>query len=308
MTDSQGRLPHAFPYQGSKRGLASQILRHFPDDIDCLIEPFCGSAAVSVAAATRGLANRFWLNDVNAPLMKLWEEILERPAELAIDYGELWRNQHFDRRKFFDEVRAKFNSTGEPRYLLYLLARIVKGSVRYSANGRFNQSPDNRRSGMRPTTMRDQLLGVAALLAGRTTLTATDFRRVVREARPTDLVYMDPPYQGTSFTRDHRYCRGVAFDEFVDVLATMNDAGISYIVSYDGRTGSKRHGQDLPRRLFLRHLEVNAGRSTQSTLLGKVRETVESLYLSPALDSRLGSGLSSPVSTESRDTPQLGLL
>lgn len=308
MTDSRGRLPHAFPYQGSKRGLASQILRHFPDDVDCLIEPFCGSAAVSVAAAARGLANRFWLNDVNAPLMKLWEEILERPTELAVDYGDLWRNQHFDRRKFFDEVRAKFNSTSEPRYLLYLLARIVKGSVRYSANGRFNQSPDNRRSGMRPTTMRDQLLGVAALLAGRTMLTATDFRQVVREAKPADLVYMDPPYQGTSFTRDHRYCRGVSFDEFVGVLASMNEAGVSYIVSYDGRTGSKRHGQDLPRRLFLRHLEVNAGRSTQSTLLGKVRETIESLYLSPALDSRLRSGLSSPVSAESPGTRQLGLL
>ena len=109
---------------------------------------------------------------------------------------DLWRTQQFDRRKFFDQVRDEFNTTHEPRHLLYLLARIVKGSVRYSTNGRFNQSPDNRRSGMRPTMMRDNLLGVAALLGGRTKTTATDFRRVVSEAGPEDLVYLDPPYQG----------------------------------------------------------------------------------------------------------------
>lgn len=308
MTDPQGRVPHAFPYQGSKRSIAKQILRHFPDDVDCLIEPFCGSAAISVASAARGLANRFWLNDINTALMKLWEEILERPDELALEYGDLWANQHFDRRKFFDEIRARFNSTGEPRHLLYLLARIVKGSVRYGTNGRFNQSPDNRRSGMRPTLMRNQLLGVATLLAGRTRLSSTDFRQVIHEAKSTDLVYLDPPYQGTSFTRDHRYCRGVSFNEFVDALASMNDAGISYIVSYDGRTGSKRHGRELPAHLSLTHLEIRAGRSTQSTLLGKARETVESLYLSRALHSRLQRNRSGAGSAQNARARQLGLL
>ncbi len=152
---SQGRLPHALPYQGSKRAIAGRILRHFPHDVGCLIEPFCGSAAVSVAAAARGFADRFWLNDVNAPLMNLWEDILERPVELGAEYEELWRSQQFDPREFFDQVRDEFNTTHEPRLLLYLLARIVKGSVRYSANGKFNQSPDNRRCGMRPVMMRD---------------------------------------------------------------------------------------------------------------------------------------------------------
>ena len=281
------RLPHPFPYQGSKRAVADQILPHFPPRARRLIEPFCGSAAVSIAAAANGLAERFWLNDVNGPLMELWDEILQRPDALAERYAELWRRQHADRKEFFVRVRAEFNRAHAPHHLLYLLARIVKGSVRYGANGRFNQSPDNRRAGMRPDTMRRQLRGVAALLAERTTLTARDFREVLEQAQPEDLVYMDPPYQGTSFTSDHRYYDGLDREEFAQALAALNRRRVPYIVSYDGRTGEREHGAPLPRGLGLRHLEVPAGRSSQATLLGRRSETVESLYLSPALAARL---------------------
>jgi DNA adenine methylase len=54
--------------------------------------------------------------------------------------------------------------TGRPDYFLYLLARCVKGSVRYNANGEFNQSPDNRRKGMRPDFMRSNIIAVSMLM------------------------------------------------------------------------------------------------------------------------------------------------
>ena len=60
----------------------------------------------------------------------------------------------------------------------------------------------------------------------------------------------------------------------------MNLNGVSYLVSYDGRTGEKHHGKSLPSDLELRHLEIYAGKSSQATFLGKHSETVESLYLS----------------------------
>ena len=280
-------IPHPFPYQGSKRGIAQYILPYFPSSVRCLIEPFCGSCAVSIAAATHGLAKQFWLNDLNKPLMELWREILERPNELVRDYEKLWNEQYPDKKKFFFQIRDEFNATHQPHHLLYLLARIVKGSVRYSAEGKFNQSADNRRLGMRPKTMRQQIFGVSTLLAGKTTLSAVDFRIVVEKADKDDLVYMDPPYQGISFTRDHRYYNGLSYDEFIDTLQIMNDKDVSYIISYDGQTGGKTHGKLLPRKLALKHLDIHAGRSSQATLLGYNHETVESLYLSPALVERL---------------------
>lgn len=286
------QVPHPFPYQGSKRNIAHHILPYLPTDIDRLIEPFCGSAAISIATAAYGFAGKFALNDINSALMLLWVEILERPAQLTKEYERLWYEQQSDRKEYFSRVRAEFNATHEPHHLLYLLARIVKGSVRYSSDGHFNQAPDNRRAGMRPETMRRQIFGVSELLAGRTSLSAMDFRELIMTATPTDVVYLDPPYQGVSFARDHRYYRGLSYNELVDVLALMNLNGISYLVSYDGRTGEKHHGKTLPSNLELRHLEICAGKSSQATFLGKHSETVESLYLSPALVNRLESGRS----------------
>lgn len=219
--------------------------------------------------------------------MSLWKEILDNPLCLVDEYEQLWNKQRPDRKAFFFKIREEFNRTHKPEHLLYLLARIVKGSVRYSSEGAFNQSADNRRSGMRHSTMRRQLFEVSALLAGKTTLSSTDYEEVLAIADMKDVVYMDPPYQGTSFTRDHRYFGGLSFEQFVDSLSMLNDRNISYIISYDGHTGDKMHGKPLPRKLLLKHLHINAGRSSQATLLGDSEETIESLYLSSALVQRI---------------------
>lgn len=286
-TVNSANVPHPFPYQGSKRGIAKYILPYFPSDVQCLIEPFCGAGAISIAAAAHGLAKKFAINDLNKPLMDLWSEILYCPDLLCDEYERQWLEQHSDRKSYFLKARSEFNKTHNPRQLLYLLARIVKGSVRYSANGQFNQSADNRRSGMKPNTMRQNIFGVSVLLGKKTTISAVDFRQATERAAEDDLVYMDPPYQGTSFTRDHRYFNGLSYEEFAEALSCMNEKNLSYIISYDGLTGEKSHGKPLPDGLHLRHLHIHAGRSSQATLLGSNHETIESLYLSPALVSRL---------------------
>jgi DNA adenine methylase len=281
------RVPHPIPYQGSKRNLASAILGYVPAKVAGLIEPFAGSAAVTLAAAARGLAERYIINDLNQPLVGLWLAIIESPEKLARQYESLWRAQHENRRRYYDGVRDDFNRTGRPDCLLYLLARCVKASVRYNSNGQFNQSPDNRRMGALPETMRAHILGAARLLQGRTKCLSLGYREVLAQATPDDVIYMDPPYQGVCGERDPRYLQGVLYDEFVEVLELLNYRGIRYLVSYDGRTGGRVHGRKLPEHLRLRLIELDAGRSSQATLLGRAEVTVESLYLSPALDESL---------------------
>ena len=83
---SKPTAPHPFPYQGSKRPFCEHILSRIPAGTGLLVEPFCGSAAVSLAVAARRRAERFWLNDVNAPLIALWREILEHPTRLTDRY------------------------------------------------------------------------------------------------------------------------------------------------------------------------------------------------------------------------------
>jgi DNA adenine methylase len=281
------KIPHPIPYQGSKRNLAKYILPFFPPEINTLFEPFSGSAAISIAAAAHGKAPRFYLNDVNKPLIALWNEIIHNPENIAAQYERLWLEQQGNERKYYDVVRDNFNKTKRPDYLLYLLARCVKASVRYNANGDFNQSPDNRRLGRNPQQMKEDILAVCKLLRSKTTLTSTDYKEVLKKATSKDLVYMDPPYQGVCATGDPRYFSGIDFTEFMGELGKLNEEDIPFILSYDGRTGKKSYGQNLPEEIGMYRLEIEAGRSTQATLLGRDDVTYESVYLSKNLVEKL---------------------
>ncbi len=276
-------IPFPFPYQGSKRKFASVITALFPENAHTLIEPFAGAAAVSLAAAYERRIDQFVLSDVNAPLMALWNRIINQPDDLIQKYQEIWENQLGREKEYYFFIRDEFNRTQKPDLLLFLLVRCVKASVRYNSQGEFNQGPDNRRKGTHPDRMRIQITRTSQLLKGKVKIHSKDYRDIVQQARPVDIVYMDPPYQGVCRNRDPRYVESLAFGAFVDTLRQLNARNIRYIVSYDGRTGSKEHGLPLPATLELRRLEINAGRSSQATLLGKNSITVESLYISPAL-------------------------
>lgn len=296
-------VPQPFQYQGSKRALAPLILKFLPGKVNRLIDPFAGSAALTLACAAQTRAERYWINDLNKPLAELLNLMINRPEELADAYSELWKSDSDGAIDHFYEVRERFNRTQEPQLLLYLLARCIKGAVRYNSEGRFNQSPDKRRLGTRPSTMSQNIMTVSMLLRRRTLVTSHDFRDVLAAAEADDVIYLDPPYQGTSGEKDSRYLAGLSFDDFVAALDELNMRGLRYAVSYDGRTGDRSHGDPLPPYLGLRHIELAAGRSTQATLLGREEHTVESLYLSPALVSEMGgiprmAGHTAPVQAE----------
>ena len=282
-------VPHPFPYQGSKRYLANAIIPLIPEGVSRLIEPFCGSAAVSIASRYTHRVSRIVLADINAPLVELWNSIIDAPDALVEEYGRMWEEQLSDPRDYFMHVRARFNEEPNPSGLLYLMNRIVKGSIRYGKDGRFNQSADNRRLGARPQVVSARIHGVSNLMQG-TQVFAKDYAEIVADAKTDDLVYMDPPYQGTSNNADRRYAAGLQREDYEMVLDEMNHRKLSYMVSYDVVDAQDTYGKRLSDDLGLTHLHLCAGTSTQATLLGKKKKTVESLYLSPALVDRLGGG------------------
>lgn len=277
------KLPHPIPYQGSKRNLADQILRFFPDNFDRLVEPFAGSAAMTIASAFYFKANRFVINDINEPLINLWENIIENPKSIIKHYHDIWHGQHGNEEEYYYQIRERFNDTRQPEYLLFLLAKCVKAAVRYNAQGQFNQSPDKRRLGRNPQMMRDDILRVSKLLKGKTECYSQDYQNILDLATNNDLVYMDPPYQGTGVNGGFNYAGNIEFDNFIVSLFDLNNRNVPFILSYDGRTGNKTYGNPLPNNLNLTKIEINAGRSSQATLLNRNEITYEALYLSPAL-------------------------
>lgn len=263
---------------------------------------------MSVAASVNRIASSFWLNDLNKPLIELLELAIEEPSEIADSYLELWNAQHTNSVTHYFEVRSRFNETSDPKPLLYLLARCVKGSVRYNSEGLFNQSPDKRRKGTRPETMKRNIAGVSSLLKGKCKFTSLDYREVLEQIEDDDFIYMDPPYQGVCGNRDSRYLSGIDFDDFVLALEQLNRKGAKFAISYDGKLGDKTFGKVLPKSLNLEKIEIEVGRSSQSTLLGKEETTIESLYLSPSLSRGLTNTQIGDLSYIGKKPKQLTLL
>lgn len=280
-------VPHIVQYQGSKRNLASQILQYMPQSFSRLIEPFAGMAAITIAVAKQHRADSYYLNDLNQPLISILQEAIDNPDSLLVEYGKVWSEQlDFDGGSVahFYKVRDDFNNGCQTAAnMLYLLARCVKGSVRYSSTGMFNQSPDKRRKGTTPETLAKNIYQISNYLKGKTQFTSVDYREALQQARPGDIVYLDPPYQGVCSTRDSRYYSGIDFDDFVESVDELNRKGMDFIISYDGLCGEKQYGNDLPQELGLTKILLNAGWSSQALLFGRKEITYEALYLSPNL-------------------------
>ena len=277
------RLPHAIPYQGSKRGLAPLIGEYLPSDIDRFYEPFAGSAAMTIFAAHHRLARSFVIADSLVPIVDLWRAIVNEPERVTAEYRALWEGQQTGDQSYFNSVRERYNEDGDPVELLYLICRCVKNAVRFNSKGRFTQSVDKRRLGMRPERMESAVSAISHLLKGRVEFRAGDWLETTTDALPTDFVYMDPPYVGTSIGRDKRYHAQLNQEQVIAGLETMLKRNLRFALSYDGRTGDKIYSDPLPDRLGLTHLHLHAGASSQATLAGKRAETIESLYMSPGL-------------------------
>lgn len=285
-----GKVPHLVQYQGSKRILAPEIVKYIPKTTKRIIEPFAGTGAVSIFAAYQNICEAFVLNDINIPLIQMLQLCIEEPALLVRQYSEIWQGQFAENENsvdYFFRIRNEFNEGKcDAGRMLFLLARVVKGAVRYNVHGEMNQSCDKRRYGTKPDIIECNAFRISELLKGKTEFYSMDYKALLDIAEAGDLVYLDPPYQGTSNkvnARDNRYIQGVEFEEFVGALEQLNEKRIDYIVSYDGMTGNRKIGQTLPEYLKLTHMYIDAGLSTQATLNGKSETTYESLYLSEGL-------------------------
>ena len=298
-------VPQVMPYQGSKRRIARAILECFPRGTGRIVEPFAGSAAISVHAVANLGVERVWLNDAHEPLVRLWGEILRNPSGLASGYARLWRPRPVRGDADYYGARDRFNESHDPADFLYVMARCVKAAVRYNRAGMFNNSPDKRRRGARPGVMERRILAVHDLLAGRARLTSWGYERVLRECTPADFVYMDPPYQGLREGRSLRYWGRFSHDEFCGELDLLNRRRVPFALSYDGRLGRRAYGRGMPESLGLSRIVIRAGRSTQATLLGRADDTYESLYLSPsAVRMRDGSDARQPRADLQAPRPQ----
>ena len=282
------KIPHPIPYQGSKRNLAPIIGNYIPRDIDVWYEPFAGSAAMTLWMVALRPPKKIILGDSLETIAQLWKKILAQPETVSGRYRDIWNGQREGDPGYFNSIRSRFNDNGDPVDLLYLMCRCVKNAIRFNAKGQFTQSVDKRRLGMQPDKMEAAISGASYLLRGRTEVRSGDWLETTLDAEPTDFIYMDPPYLGTSVGRDRRYAEWMTQERLIGGLESLRGRNLRFALSYDGMCGEKVYGPALPEHLGMTRLLLDAGRSSQATLNGSADRTFESLYLSAGLFAQSG--------------------
>ena len=244
-------------YMGGKRKLAPTILSAI-GPCDRYVEPFVGAGAVALA---RG--GRMWINDIDAPLVALWEQVQRVPAELYAAITQRGAGPWDPIR--FEGLRVTEAFDHHPADLWLLLNLCYNGLYRRGQFGRFNAPWSGREAAALPPL--DAWLEVAAALvdARITNLPALD---VLAECGAGDGVYLDPPYVGVQ-----AYSGGARWERR-DLVELIDAARVA--VARGAVVAFSHHADVLDLVPGWRVVEVEAARpvNRDGKGRGKVREIV----------------------------------
>lgn len=183
-------------WAGGKSRLVERIAAELPP-APRLIEPFVGSAAVSLNLAYA----RYVLGDTNRHLIEFYEAILDG-GDTFIERCACYFQPEYNNADRFYELRERFNQTDDvldrAAIFLYLNRHGYNGLYRVNQKGIFNvpfgryKHPSFPADAMRRLQQR----------ADRIELGCRPFAETMAMARRGDAVYCDPPYVPLTSTAD----------------------------------------------------------------------------------------------------------
>lgn len=183
-----------FKWAGGKYSIIERIKFVLPTG-KRLIEPFCGSCAVSFNTDYPN----YLLTDINKDLIEFYNYLKCDRTKFVNYCKELFASQN-NNAKFFYDLREVFNETSNLKYksaiFLYLNRHGFNGLCRYNSKGKFNVSFGKYKKPYFPEKeMREFIRNCE-----RYTFKVSDFSKVMLSAKRGDVVYCDPPYEALSGT------------------------------------------------------------------------------------------------------------
>lgn len=213
-------------WAGSKAKVMPELNKHLPAG-DRLVEPFAGSCAVMMNTDYPA----YLIADINPDLINLYQQIkdFENPF-IALAAGIFAQNGNVEG---FKRIRNEFNHDAgltlmlRAVYFLYLNRHCYRGLCRYNLKGGFNVPYEKI---ARPQFPVDEIRAFAAK-AQRATFICADFSETLAQVRQGDVVYCDPPYDGT-FTQYHSSVFNEARQrQLADMLGDIAIAGVPVVAS-----------------------------------------------------------------------------
>lgn len=188
------RIRPFLKWAGGKYRVLDRILPLLPVG-KRLVEPFAGSAAVSLNAGFP----KALVADFNADLINLYRSIQSDTDRFLSEAGALFGGP-YNNRECFESLRAEFNECQDPFrrsvIFVYLNRHGFNGLCRYNAKGRFNVPFGKYHN---PGFPRPEIEAFAEA-AGRMEFIHQGFVAAMDAAEVGDVIYCDPPYVPLSVT------------------------------------------------------------------------------------------------------------
>lgn len=264
-------LEPVIKWSGSKRAIAPLLATLLPE-AERYFEPFVGGGAMLPFRTSQTAI----AGDVITELTELWQAIRDTPEMTANEYEIRWNRLQTEGHTAFYAIRDSFNATRNPHDLMFLTRTCVNGLIRFNNNREFNNSLHHTRPGIAPARLREVIRQWSATLQS-VEFIAADYHQTLASIRANDLAFLDPPYGGTK----GRYMPDAFnMDEFCDELEKLNTIGAKWVLTLDGKAGSRSYATSIPPALYKARLALPTGNSPFTKLMRTgIDAVVESVYL-----------------------------
>ena len=241
-------------YTGGKFKLLPQILPHFPQDIDCFVDLFCGGGNVGINSQ----CNKVIFNDNNSLLRYMFGTFknMDKEATFEIIDGLIERYGLSNTDKYgyeyygcnssdglakynsqaYLKLRDDFNHTTNIDYnyhitLYVLIVYAFNNQIRFNRKGEFNLPPGKRDFNSK---MREKLSSfIDRLKSGDYKFESYDFKELPNaDWNDRTFVYADPPYLITCATYNEQDGWNETLErELLQYLDNLHERGIRFALS-----------------------------------------------------------------------------
>lgn len=213
MTEIQ--VPTFVKWAGGKTRLLQQFEQYIPDKIDRYFEPMVGSGAVFFYVQKRHKPKYSMIFDINKDLINLYTHVRDDTDQLIPILKEHKMSHNKNPKKYYYEMRDKFNKTKDPleksALLIYLNKTCYNGLYRVNSKGGFNV-PFGRYKN--PAILQEEKLRAASKLLKNVEIKKMSFNKILDFVKDDDFVYFDPPYYPLSKTSSFTsYQKGAFLDK-----------------------------------------------------------------------------------------------
>lgn len=264
-------------WSGSKRPLAEEIIKYFPNDIETYYEPFIGGGSVFIRILTTNPNIKYFkLSDINQDLINMWISIQNNNQNIVKDYKKHWNIFNSKdisyRKEYFKELKKEFNETKDTSIFFFLNRTSFNGLIRYNSNGFYNSSCHFSRNGIEPNKFEHIFNQWSSMLNNPNIKFECKSYETINNLNNGDLLFCDPPYLNTNGIYNQDCIDFNVFFKWLD-----NIGGNKYL-TFDGKSATQNDGGLLPIS-YKQHIYLTSKRSSFSNIKNKESYVNESLYI-----------------------------